>query len=60
MEIEDKSHWETMKAEEIHAGKVKLESEDYSKYHVRKATIRKRPQYFGQDKAKLISCKLED
>lgn len=49
-----------MKADDICAGKVKLESEEYSKYQVRKAITRERPQYFGQDKAKMLNCKLED
>lgn len=49
-----------MKAEEIREGKVKLESEEYSKYQVRKATITEGPQYMGQYKAKMLNCKLED
>lgn len=52
--------WEIMKAEEICEGKVKLESEEYSKYQVRKATITEGPHYMGQYKAKMLNCKLEN
>lgn len=33
--------WETMKADEICAGKVRLESEEYSKYQVKKQPSQK-------------------
>lgn len=49
-----------MKADEICAEKLKLESEEYSKYQVRKVTITERLQYLGQDKPKIFSCKVGD